>query len=515
MSPGCAIVRRPIDDGCQHTRRLVRAATLWVSNSMHLPIIHHDCIHNQIVSVHNRVCGVVPQPTKVGLEQVARATVAISHHLPTTVPDDYYVMPSLYSGDKRRRYEEATEQVLEGPISKRDAGVKMFVKGEKLKMDPNKPNPDPRAIQFRDAKYCVEISRYLKPIEHHLYNLSGVCKGVPPSRVVAKGLNQVERATLFMSKWRNFDDPVVVSLDASRFDKHVSIEMLKLEHRVYIRCCNDPHFRKLLSWQLRNKCRTSKGLRYKVAGRRMSGDMNTALGNCVIMIAMLMAWLRDCSKFDILDDGDDALVFLERVDLERLLARVESDFLNYGFKVRVEGVFDSPHKVEFCQSKIIEYEVGKYKFIRDPWKVMSTAMAGARHWSQLGARRRLVKAVGLCERVLNLGVPILQAYADALLRNSGRVMPLFMGEESSIMIRVRRELRTLGLNLHGVRSANITDEARLSFYEAYGVTSEEQITIENKLASWTFDITGMYWAPEEVDVRAWLQVPSDTPEVHP
>jgi hypothetical protein len=46
----------------------------------------------------------------------------------------------------------------------------------------------------------------------------------------------------------------------------------------------------LLKWQLQNKgfARTIDGLiKYSVEGCRMSGDMNTALGNCTIMCALV------------------------------------------------------------------------------------------------------------------------------------------------------------------------------------------------------------------------------------
>lgn len=512
---GCKIVRTPPDDGNQHGRRLVRAAIPWLHNSMHLCYIHHDCIHNQIVSVHNRVCGVVPSPSEVGLTRLRRAFRRLSNLLPPTTADDYYVMPALYSGAKRLKYEEATADVLSMPITKRDAGIKMFVKGEKLKPDPCKPNPDPRAIQFRDPRYCVEISRYLKPIEHHLYNLAGYGRGVSPSRVIAKGLNQVERAELLLFKWRQFDDPVAVLLDASRFDKHVSAELLKLEHGVYLRSNRDPHFQKLLSWQLRNKCRTSKGLRYVTRGKRMSGDMNTALGNCIIMTGCVGAALEDCPKWDLVDDGDDVVVIIERAHLEKFLSSVKEDFLSFGFDVKVEGVVDNIHDIEFCQSKVIEYEPGKYKFVRDPWKVLSTALAGARHWSQKTARGRLAQAIGLCELVLNLQVPVLQAFAEAILRNVGSDNPLFMGDDSSIVIRVRRELRTMGVrSLHAVKARTVTPEGRASFERAFGVSAADQVAMEQKLASWKFGLEELYVAPVEWNVADWLQLPSDLPEVH-
>jgi len=229
--------------------------------------------------------------------------------LPEVVPDPYYELPKHYSGSKADKYERATDDVIRrGGITRRDAGVTMFVKFEKI--DSTKVDPDPRAIQFRDPKYCVEVSKYLKPIEPHLYQFRGDGKQFPATRCIGKGLNSVERATLLKEKFDAFVDPVVISIDCSRFDQHCSAELLEIEHLVYKLLCPDPWFAEILSWQLTNRVRSRHGLEYVAHGRRMSGDMNTALGNCVLMVLMVAAaFQRD---YDMLDDGDDVLVLVER-----------------------------------------------------------------------------------------------------------------------------------------------------------------------------------------------------------
>lgn len=487
----------------------------WVDEAQFLTFCHHDCIHNQLLAVANRVMGVVPRPSKDGLARLYVAADWVASQLPLCYPEDYYVMPNRYGGSKRTRYLQATDEVLAFGLSARDASIKMFVKCEKLEPDPDKPNPDPRAIQFRNAKYCVELARYLKPIEEHLYLLSGVSRGVKPTRCIAKGLNQVERAELLVEKLGAFTDPVVLSLDASRFDKHVDVELLKVEHRVYTLLCFCAYFAWLLTLQLKNSCTSSRGLKYKVLGKRMSGDMNTALGNCLLMVIFLVAFMWWCSKWDVLDDGDDVLLLVERRDLPRVMRSVKPDFLEFGMEMKVEKVTDDLHQIVFCQSQVIEFTPGRFKFTRNPWKVLSCALAGTKYFTQPGARPKLLFSIGLCELILNLGVPILQEFALAVLRNCGASRGLELAPDGSLMSRVRREMRVLGLKtLERVDPQPIADCARVSFARAFGTEPFRQVQIERWLSTWSFGLEGMCEFPEEWDVPRWEFNPVDLPEVY-
>lgn len=45
----------------------------------------------------------------------------------------------------------------------------------------------------------------------------------------------------------------------------------------------------------------------------MSGDMNTALGNCMLMCCLIISYLESKNiKYDFINNGDDAVLFLER-----------------------------------------------------------------------------------------------------------------------------------------------------------------------------------------------------------
>lgn len=468
------------------------------------PTFHYDCPENQLRSLVGRVAGPVPKPTKDGLALLRPAARTLGRELPPTTANAYDEMPKRYTGAKRARYEAAAEKLSHKALTKKDATIKMFVKPERF--DPHaKCDPDPRAIQFRAPKYAVVLGSYLHPIEHHLYHLSSASKGVPRTRNVAKGLNSVGRAELLKRKMAEFDDPAVISIDAKRFDKHVSFELLEIEHLVYLMSNPDPMFQQVLSWQLRNLCFSNLGMVYKLLGRRMSGDMNTAVGNCVLMLVMLIAFFLALSveKWDCLDDGDDCLIIVERKSEAQVRAQLAPVFLSFGMEMKVEPTVYELFEVEFCRSKVVEYETGRYKFVRYYELVMSNALCGTRHWTSEKYRRKVLHAIGMCELIINLGVPVLQSFASAVLRNvPSEAVDLEVVSEG-LFARTQRELRHLGMRAADVRPQTVQMCARESFSTAFGLSVMDQLALERRLDHWTFQTTGATHVGSEVDAHGW------------
>jgi hypothetical protein len=464
--------------------------------------------------VIGRVIGVVPKPSLLGIARLKDQVTRVVSRIPFCPEQDIYEMPNRYSGAKKQRYLDAVEKYHRFGIQAFDANCTMFVKPER--MDGHaKVNPDPRAIQFRGAKFCVALAQFLQPIEHHIYGMTGFSSGVPESRNIAKGLNQTQRAELLHSKMSHFRSPVVISLDASRFDKHVDVELLKVEHSVYTGVNKHFLFKKLLSMQLISKVRSKTGLRYVVLGRRMSGDMNTALGNCLLMLLMIAAFMLHLSilVWDCLDDGDDCLLIVEEEDLDLVLTSVVPHFLDYGMEMKVERVARSLFEVQFCQSSVVEYTEARFKFVRDYRAVISKSLSGIRHWQDPNYRLKVLRAIGFCELVLNLGVPVLQSFACALLRNVGRPKDLQLASDG-LKSRVGRELKALGVSITEVNARPITEVARQSFSVAFDCSIEDQHVFEAFFDSWVLDVSSLTYFGPEWEVDRWLAAQS-TSEVCP
>jgi hypothetical protein len=416
-------------------------------------------------------------------------------------------VPLLYRGRKRLLYQRAVQSLTIRPLTKKDAYLKCFVKAERINPGA-KVNPDPRMIQYRGARYAMALAQFLKPIEHDVYELDCFCAGVPKTRSIAKGLNANDRAKLLVLKMSHFRDPLVVTIDASRFDKHVSQMLLRVEHAVYLCCNNSPLFIWLLGLQLVNVVFGAEGqFQYITNGRRMSGDMNTALGNCLIMLIMLMVAVQiiGLDKFDTLDDGDDCLLMVERSDRDKL-AQLVPIFLRFGMQLKIEGWGCIPEGVVFCQSRALQFDTDRWKMVRDPWKIMSCALTGARHWENLRYRKKAIAAIGLCELVLNLGVPVLQAYACALLRNAGETPDLEYASDGRRVV-VEKQARAIGVPLHKLRAQPITNVARNSFAIGWGIDEPTQVEMERFLDTWEFNIDGPRYQTPWFHVDHWRPAP--------
>lgn len=481
------------------------------------PFVHQDCIHNQVIAVSNRVIGDVPMTTRKASKELDLGFDLIARSLPQTVQQELDAFYQNYPKKKRDRYARAHDELMTFGRSKYDARVTQFVKCEKMcpyKTTPEKndnKNSDPRPVQFRDPRYCVLLASYLKPMEHNLYNLKIKHPLISKTRLVGKGMNQVERANCLKKKMERFNKPAAVSLDSSRFDQHCNKFLLEKEHGVYLKSNNSTELRQLLREQIHNKCSSRLGLKYKTLGKRMSGDMNTALGNCIIMIGMVLTIMITLGKkFDIFDDGDDCLVIMEEEDLPNFLEQAPAMFLRYGHEIKIENIAQELYDVNWCQSKPINCKYG-WKFVRNWVKVLSTGLVSkkflnAPEWVRL----EYLAGLASCEFTLNVGVPVLQEYALAIMRNSRGAKPRF-DTSSGEWFRSIRENR-LYRSLVDTVDTEITDDARETFSLAWGVSVQRQLDIEQYLRNWTFPVMGDQDVFETIDPETWINN-RDHPEV--
>jgi len=297
-----------------------------------------------------------------------------------------------------------------------------------------------------------------------------------------------------------FKRPVVFSIDCSRWDKHVTSEVLKIEHEFYQSFYHGDEFLKhLLKMQVKNKCCTKNGVRYQVHGGRMSGDINTALGNCFLMVVMAEAALRKIGvTHDLLDDGDDCLVFSEEEDFEKIEKDLPAIFLTYGQELKVENIARKPEAVVFCQSRMV-WNGETWTMVR-PWqKILSQTCCGTKYWNMPNMVRPMLGLVGACESYLSRGVPILSVFARALHRLSQGEMAKITCAESGLALKYKLESGNAEQPTY--IDSNITPAARLSFEETWGVPLWQQFAIERRLDQWTLETTDAKTVPIELDYQ--------------
>jgi hypothetical protein len=248
----------------------------------------------------------------------------------------------------------------------------------------------------------------------------------------------------------------------------------------------------------------------------MSGDMNTALGNCLLMILMVSTFMAG-RDYDLLDDGDDCLLIIEAEDLPWVESNISEAFLSFGHEIKVENVASKMEEVQWCQSRPVMYKPGHYKFVRDVDKVVSASLIGGKYVDSDKSRRKLINTIGMGELILNLGVPVLQSYAMSLMRNADTPDIIVADEvDDGLYFRVHRELRRMNLKqLVRVDPQPITIQARLSFAAAFNMDISKQLSLEKFFDSWRFPITGCEFLPPELDVHTWLTSIIHSPEVAP
>lgn len=401
----------------------------------------------------------------------------LGKHLPSTTPVSRQEFVDMYQGRRHVVYQAALDSLMTIGVSKRDAKVKAFVKAEKGKL-----GSAPRVIQPRDPRYNIEVGKYLKPTEERMYKAIARVYG---DRTVMKGLNARGVASNMLRKWNNFSKPVAVGLDASRFDQHVSVDALKWEHKQWIKCFRNPDHKreltKLLSWQLRSKgvgyCKDGK-LKYSVEGKRMSGDMNTGSGNCLLMCAMIYAYSEHKNvRVKLANNGDDCVVFMESKDYTRFSDGLQQWFLELGFSMTVEPPVYDFERIEFCQAKPI-FDGTEYTMVRNIRAFTKDACVLV----PIESTKTLASwlgAVGDAGMSLTGGIPIWQEFYSVMQRSAGdassprrRSGAKFLNQsafETGMMMSAKGMSRVYG---------EVSARARYSFWLAFGIIPDHQVALE-------------------------------------
>lgn len=407
---------------------------------------------------------VPPVPTTDGIRQLRHFRQLVLQRLEPVQKMSTSQFVDTYLGRKRRLYERAAESLRDNPISPKDAIVQAFIKDEKTNLD-RKDDPCPRIIQPRSARFNLEIGVYLKPLEKAIFRaVNSVFRGV----TIMKGLNAEERAAALRRKWESFKDPVAVLLDAKRFDQHVHVMMRDFEDETWMRAVGDRHLARLLSMRRKNRVyarAADGGFKYSVLGKRMSGDMDTALGNCFTMCAMTWTFMNNLGISGCYaNDGDDGVLFVERENLQTVLDEYEAQFLSWGFTMTLEGVAERFEHIEFCQARPI-WNGSYWRMVRDPIVCLGkdSIVLGLKDPTETA------NMIGWCGLSLAGDMPI---FCELYRHMISDTRP----EASEFTTGMQYLAR--GLN---PKTSPVTDASRLSFYNAYGILPDTQIAFEKYL----------------------------------
>jgi hypothetical protein len=244
---------------------------------------------------------------------------------------------------------------------------------------------------------------------------------------------------------------------------------------------------RFLSWQIKNKGYANVpdgAVKYEVEGCRGSGDMNTALGNVILMCAVTHHYLISLPcKWRFIDDGDDCGIFISRKNLH-LLDNLPDHHLQYGFEMTIEPpAFELEH-IEFCQSRPVHCGNGNYMMVRNVQKVLKQDALSITS-RDYATYEEVMYATGICGLALYEGMPVLDAFYRSFLR---------FGVREKVVERVLHDAfvgpRTWRSYASHKREFSIDeDETRYSFWKAFGMVPDEQICYEDEFRAQVYDKT--------------------------
>jgi hypothetical protein len=203
--------------------------------------------------------------------------------------------------------------------------------------------------------------------------------------------------------------------------------------------------------------------------------MDTALGNCLTMIALCSAALRitHVSKWDLLNDGDDVLVIVEETEAANLPLLLGQAMLAMGIVCDPEWCPGPLESVVFCRSQPVLLGSG-WSFVRWPQRVVGTLLVSHKHYHEPLHGLSMMKAMAACELACSRGVPCVQPLCLAILDALVGVPFPSSSEGEDFFYRASLESR------HPFRAQPkvITPTARVSFAAAFNIDVSAQMAFE-------------------------------------
>lgn len=418
-----------------------------------------------------------PEPDKdaFGSSRMIGYVKRIADKVPTAHKITRQKFLSHYTGARFSLYQKAVDSLSDNPICVRDSHLKTFVKAEKINLT-KKPDAVPRVIQPRSPRYNVMLGCFLKELEHPIYKALDSLWGSP---TIMKCRSVESMGEIIRQKFQKFRNPVAIGFDASRFDQHVSVDALKYEHKLYKLLY---HYDEELCWLLKLQVHNygtayaSDGyINYTVDGKRMSGDMNTSLGNCFLAATITKDFVDQYGiEAELVNNGDDNVLICSEDDEEVVEKHLYNHWLHYGFEVVAEKPVRILEQIEFCQMKPV-FDGTSYIMVRDPVTTMSKDAYSITPFHTPTAARKWMAAVGECGLALTGGIPIVQEYYKSFIRHglTGSKVKESKDFDSGLLHLSKLSKRT---------ERAIKDSTRYSFYLAFGYTPDEQLAMERYYA---------------------------------
>jgi len=378
-------------------------------------VLYSNCVQNAVAALKKRVAMIVPKPQ---VKDDRWLNYLLHYHLLIERCKDLdwtLVFPKmihnkideLYSKQtkKKNRYHKAYDEAKDQNIVDISRISFMVKTGEPVDESKRKP----RAIMYQSSGYLTRFGLTLKNFEHVFYRKFKVNLD-DSSPDIAKGLNMIQRAKIVKYKMLRIHEPVVLELDCSAFDAHVSVEQLSVELAGYLSLIESrTSDNKLISdhceafgHQINKRVKfnneTGK-MTFKLHGNRESGSWNTSLGNTMIMITMLWTFIDyyniSGKEYSTFNDGDDNILIVSKKTLHLFLDNLTDFFLILGHELKVEVKYRISD-IKFCQHHYVEYN-NRTCFMRNPDRFLQRfSLSGLKYQSVFDYKLLKTRALAEC-----------------------------------------------------------------------------------------------------------------------
>lgn len=369
---------------------------------------------------------------------------------------DEYIADKDYTLDKKacwKRYHQEHMETL-GRCEPREHDVQTHTKLEFY----SEPKCY-RGIYARSDRFKASYGPLIASIERVVYKLKYFIKKIP---VVSrpKFINDLFEG---MSVWSNDHTAFESSNNPDMMDsvlRPIYLHISRLPDLVY-------DYMNALTARQRIKC---KDFLLRVNGRRMSGEMDTSLGNALVNLICIMYVLyskgMSLEEMKIIIEGDDSLFCTGDKDV------TADDFKALGFSPKLES-FDDPSDASFCG---LIYDPRDLVNITDPIKVLLKLGWGDGKYIDASDRTKaeLYRSKLLCGMVQYYQCPVIYPY---LYHEFHRIGP---GKTRSLGMwydEILKQVKTIDV----YQPPRVSMYSRLKMEKMFGVSTSQQLNFENSI----------------------------------
>lgn len=400
---------------------------------------------------------------------------------------DQWIEETHYSRKKKERYKlkvRNMRQQGDGRLQAKHFFVKCFIKNESYNC-----YKIPRAILARTDEFKCVIGPFIHQLEKILYNF----KNANGHFEFIKTLPFCDRAKYLSSKFGlrpGFIDrpteilPRILITDFSSFEASFSEPFMKncefrFYYRVALQFVEGLEIMKTLKRILGVNTLIFSSYLATVLARRMSGEMNTSLGNGFSnnMLIKFVLFLNGITIFELIVEGDDSLVCYNGPIFD------DTVFVSLGFVIKMKYV-ESINLASFCGQI---YNPVSFVVFTDPIKfVLNFAWLSMKFRNvPIGYIKELLKGKALCALYQYAGCPIVQPFVLRVLYLTKDCNTRLDTSADAYKQQIYSEMIEK-FKAGKIRPLPITIESRHIMADAFGVAINDQIIMEHIFSTMAF-----------------------------